>query len=133
MKTVIILRGLPGSGKSTVAKFFEPCTVISMDKFWTRGGRDYKFDYAQLEEAIKWTHQRFMTRLTDEEIPAETIVVDNVSYGRAHYQFFLSEAKARGHVVHVVHIERPLDELNNVHRVPDEQIARMAAKWEPHK
>jgi len=131
MKTVVILRGLPGSGKSSVSRLFDHHKYVSMDEFWTKDGEPYKFDYARLAEAIQWTHDRFIAALA---APRDgLIVVDNVGYLKEHFKFFIEAAKARGAVVHIVHIERPLDELTSHHDVPSEKILEMAAKWEPIK
>lgn len=133
MKTVVILRGLPGCGKSTVMGLLYPCAIVSMDLFWTRGGKRYKFDYTKLEEAIQWTHQQFLDYLDSADIYHPKIVVDNVSYAWDHYKFFYEEAKKRGCMVHVIHVERRMDELQSSHGVSPEKIAQMASKWEPHR
>jgi tRNA uridine 5-carbamoylmethylation protein Kti12 len=128
-KSVIILRGLPGSGKTTFLNFLVAYTHISMDKFWTKDGEEYKFDYHKLSEAIQWTQDQFLKALDAEStLP---IVVDNVSYAYEHYRFFVEEAKKRNIPVHIVHIERPLQECRNSHGVPADKVEQMAEKWEP--
>jgi hypothetical protein len=131
MKTVIILRGLPGSGKSTFMGLLHPCSIVSMDLFWTRGGQAYNFDYNKLSEAIKWTQDKFIWYLNDPG--TSRIVIDNISYAWDHYKFFYEKAKEAGCMVHVVHIERRMDELDSKHGVPKEAIERQAANWEPHR
>lgn len=144
--TVIILRGLPGSGKSSVARFLEPCGYVSMDLFWTNDGEPYRFDYDRMEEAIEWTRRVFVDHL-DAKFPLsetaigmpvnsprfDTVVVDNVNYARRHYQFFLDEAAKRGCRVHILHVERALGDLSNTHGVSHEHVAKQADKWEKHR
>lgn len=131
MKTVIILRGLPGSGKSTVSEFFKRHYYVSMDLFWNKDGGDYKFDYDRLQEAIEWTHNRFLQALYDDHPAApRLIVVDNVNYALEHFQFFVDAAKAAKAQIHYVHVERRLDDLENHHGVPEEKVFEMAEKWE---
>ena len=130
MKTVVILRGLPGSGKSTIAALFQPCALVSMDLYWTFDGKEYKFDYTKLKEAVQWTHDQFVHYLDSQDLAHQRIVVDNVSYKKEHFQFFLDEAKKRDCLIHVVHIERPLDELQSKHGVPFDTITRQAEQWE---
>jgi len=125
MRTVIILRGLPGSGKSSIVKYFEPCGYVSMDLFW---GEQYKFDRTRLREAVEWTHNRFISML--DEFTHETIVVDNVSYKKEHFAFYLDEAKKRDCRVHVLHVERPLNELSNIHGVTFDTVSRHVEQWE---
>lgn len=129
MKTVVIMRGLPGSGKSSVADLMKPHRTISMDHFWTKDGEPYHFNYSKLAEAINWTHKQFVEALEAED-GAELIVVDNVNYAKDHFQFFVDEAKKHGARVHFVHVERPLDELASSHGVPEEKVLQMAESWE---
>jgi adenylate kinase family enzyme len=52
MKNLILLRGLPGSGKSTFAK--QICNQhIEADMFFIQDG-EYKFDASKLKEAHAW-------------------------------------------------------------------------------
>lgn len=127
---VIILRGLPGSGKTFFSNLIRASYVISMDHFWTKDGQPYKFDYGRLGEAIQWTHDQFMEILHNEDAELEHIIVDNVSYAKEHFQFFVDEAKKAEACVHIVHIERPLNELDSKHGVPEDKILQMAEKWE---
>lgn len=127
-RTVIILRGLPGSGKTSIVKYFEPCGYVSMDLFW---GEDYAFDHTKLREAVEWTHKKFTALLDSFE--HQTIVVDNVSYKKEHFAFYLDEAKKRDCRVHVLHLERPLNELSSVHGVPFDTILRQAESWELYR
>lgn len=130
-KSVIIVRGLPGAGKTTFLEFLLPYVHISMDKFWTKDGEEYAFSYDRLNEAIGWTHDQFRQALEDEgNMP---VVVDNVSYLYEHYKFFKEYAESQGHPVHVIHIERPLPECidHNTHNVAKDKILNMARRWEP--
>jgi adenylate kinase family enzyme len=130
-KSVIILRGLPGSGKTTFLGLLLPYIHISMDLFWTKDGQPYAFDYSKLQEAIGWTHDQFRQALDAEG--NITVVVDNVSYAHDHYRFFKEYAEEQGHTVHVVHIERPIPECidSTTHNVPREKILQMAKNWQP--
>lgn len=133
-KTVIILRGLPGSGKSSFSDLLDPHHLVSMDLFWTKDGSAYNFDYGRLKEAIEWTHQQFIDAILDRSPESSPlIVVDNVSYAKMHYEFFYETAMKHGCRVHVVHVERPITEciLSTKHDVPPDKIRAMAAKWEP--
>lgn len=133
-KTVIILRGLPGSGKSSVCDLLDPHHLVSMDLFWTKDGSAYNFDYGKLKEAIDWTHQQFIGALeADYPEASPLVVVDNVSYMKMHYEFFFEEARKRGCRVHVLHVERPLEEciVSTKHSVPADKIRQMHSKWEP--
>ncbi len=128
MKRLIIMRGLPGSGKTTVADLFGPHHHISMDMYWTKDGQPYEFDYSKLSQAISWVQSRFLEALHEPMI--DLVVIDNVNYARQHFQFFVDTAEERGIPVHYVHVERELDDLVNSHGVPEDKVFQMAEKWE---
>lgn len=131
MKTVIIIRGLPGSGKSTFAKLLcqGDAIKISMDDFWTRDGQPYSFDQSKIPEAIAWTHQQFQ-RAMDNDI--DLIIVDNTHTREFEYRWFKYEAEAMGYVIHLVEVQRDLFECfgANRHNVPFEKIVEMAERFE---
>ena len=55
MKKLILLRGLPGSGKSTFAKSIsnESTGHIESDMFFVKDG-EYKFDGSKIKDAHNW-------------------------------------------------------------------------------
>jgi predicted kinase len=69
---VWLVRGIPGSGKSTmIEKKFGPSSresvVLSTDDYWYAGGH-YLWDNWHLEDAHDWTHRRFM-QLLERQVP----------------------------------------------------------------
>ena len=60
--TMIILRGLPGSGKSTIARELETtfpgAVTCSADQFFLSESGEYNFDASLLGEAHKWCQAR---------------------------------------------------------------------------
>ena len=73
MKTLILLRGLPGAGKSTVAKLFGDVSHYEADMYFMVNG-EYKFDVTKLKDAHAWCQDMVkMDMLKD--VP--TIVVSN--------------------------------------------------------
>ena len=76
IKTLILLRGVSGSGKSRLAKQFAPSEqIFSGDEFF-QYGEDYKFDKSKLPEAHKWNQMRVQHAL---ERGISPIVVDNTN------------------------------------------------------
>ncbi|KKW29909.1 MAG: hypothetical protein UY72_C0029G0002 [Candidatus Uhrbacteria bacterium GW2011_GWD2_52_7] len=76
MHSVIIMRGITGSGKSTfVAKNFPGATVVSADHFFEQAG-GYAFDGTRLEDAHRACFKAFMDAIMRGD---ETIVVDNTN------------------------------------------------------
>jgi len=130
-KIVLILRGLPGSGKSLFLSLLAAYVHISMDEFWTKDGAEYKFDYTRLREGIDWTHKQFIEALEvkDSNLP---IVVNNVSYLEEHYAFFRDEALLRGHTVLIHTVERPIEDCieHGIHGVPADKVFQMLGAWQ---
>ena len=52
MKTLYIVRGLPGSGKSTFAHTLD-CPVFEADMFFVNSEGVYNFDFTRIKDAIK--------------------------------------------------------------------------------
>ena len=50
MNTLVLLRGLPGSGKSTAAKLFNKAPHFEADMYFMKNG-NYKFDFNGLKDA----------------------------------------------------------------------------------
>jgi predicted kinase len=128
----IILRGLPGSGKSTIAELLacEDDVVISMDNYWTRNGQAYKFDFNRIKEASQWTKEQFLSALRDKR---ELIVVDNTHTRIWEMAFFAQQAKRAGYQVHILHIERDIFDCfkDGKHSLRWDKMVEMADRWEP--
>ena len=60
MKILYLLRGLPGSGKSSVAKSLMNAQTghVEADMFFMDNKGNYNFDVSKLEEAHKWCQKQ---------------------------------------------------------------------------
>jgi NEDD4-binding protein 2 len=128
-KTVIIMRGLPGSGKSTKAKSYGG-TVVSADDFFVQEG-EYRFDRSKIAAAHSATQAKFVEALERGDSP---IVVDNTNTQRWEMNFYKNKARDYGYdvVIDPVTPDLPLEELakRNIHGVPLETLQRMQKRWE---
>ena len=63
MRRLFILRGVQGSGKSTIADDLVICyphsRVVSTDNFWMTTDGEYVFDPRKLKEAHAWCFRDF--------------------------------------------------------------------------
>lgn len=125
MPNCIIIRGLPGSGKSTLSELFRhnSCVVSADSYFYEKG--EYKFDAKKLWSAHSECFQTFIECCGR----GHNVVVDNTNTTKKEYQRYVDYAKEHGYKVIILTVETDLtdDELakRNIHGVPVETIKRM--------
>ena len=74
---VLVLQGLPGSGKTTWwQEYFRSAAVLSADSFHYVNGV-YKFDKKNQSAAHTWCMTEFVKALQNPEMNGKTIIVDN--------------------------------------------------------
>lgn len=144
---IIVMTGLPGSGKSTAAKRlldehlktpYTQAAIVSADDFFTADDGTYEY----ILEARGVAHQICFRRF--EEYCArfrqqDLIVVDNTNLTNLERANYIETAAGHGHTGKVVHVRCPLeiciarrDSNNplNIHPVPPEVIQDMAARFQ---
>ena len=146
IKLAIIMRGLPGSGKSywveqfinaqqtDIANNIRQLGYFSTDKLFYIDGQ-YRFNVNRLSEY----HQRNLTAFIHALSRGEPVVIcDNTNLARWEFIAYEAAAKALGYQVREVLIGDPLDKAHqqlcaqrNQHGVSLPQIQSMAAKFEP--
>jgi predicted kinase len=128
MRNVVIMRGLPGSGKSTVAKKLaaqvEGAVIVSADDFFMVGGQ-YQFDVTKLGAAHGACQAAFKTALIHNK---ELVIVDNTNTTPREIQTYMKMAQNFGYeaVIMVVPCDVDTSAARNTHGVPREAIERMA-------
>lgn len=135
MKLVIIMRGLPGSGKSTLVKAYQRLTtsheVCSADDYFM-GPDGYQFDARKLSAAHTWCSAKFWRAL---QRGTELVIVDNTNTQHWEFTPYKLDATDAGYDVRVVDVydgglsDRELAERNQ-HGVAEGQIAAMRARWQ---
>lgn len=129
MRTVTIMRGLPGSGKSHIARLIanehEPATICSADHFFEKSGI-YKFDPKMIGKAHAECKDDFEAALQRKD---EAVIVDNTNTQKWEYEWYVQRAEKHGYIVSIIRVDTSLsdEELakRNTHAVPAETIRRM--------
>lgn len=133
---VIIMRGLPGSGKSTYAKKYQlnyPKVIIhSADTYHTVSGK-YVFNPENIPFAHNNCLQNFLYSLQDKDI--ETIIVDNTNTTAWEIAPYYRLAEVYGCDVKILRIECSFETsiARNIHNVPHSKIWGMYQNMQTEK
>lgn len=127
-KTVIILRAVPGSGKSTFADYLKyiykgitnPIICCADDYFMVDG--EYKFDFAKLGAAHTMCFNKFVNAIESEF--CQLIIVANTSTRESDVNRYRNVAIANDCMVFVITLENWHNGMD-VHNVPEEAKENM--------
>lgn len=126
---LIIIRGLPGSGKSTKAKEIVEKTDHSAhceaDMFHMIGG-EYCFNINNIKDAHKWCQASTAYWLNR----GYTTVVSNTFTTIAEMEPYFEMAKHYGAYIEVIEMK---EDYGNIHSVPEDVLQKMADCWEEYK
>jgi predicted kinase len=128
-KQVIIMRGLPGSGKSTKARSHGG-VIVSADDFFMQGD-EYVYDRSKIGEAHDESKRKFLEAIKAGE---PLVVVDNTNTQPWEYADYERWAGEHGYEVTIDEVKTDLtpEELaqRTVHGVPAEIIQKMKDRME---
>ena len=132
-KKLYIVRGLPGSGKSTFALDLvgSDFLVCEADKYFMVDG-EYKFDGSKLKEAHESCRNLVETYMKDSLVNDQfyrEIAVSNTFTQEWEMQAYIDLAKQYGYMVFTVIVENRHGGVNQ-HDVPDEALTRMRDRFE---
>lgn len=128
-KTLLALRGIPGSGKTTLAKTLSlsnGAPIFSIDAYFENEVGEYTFDYKNNHLAYKDCESKTKEALKE---GISFVIVDNtftLDWELAPYERL---AKEFGYLFFVVTVENRHGG-KNVHQIPEEQIEKMKAKYQ---
>jgi tRNA uridine 5-carbamoylmethylation protein Kti12 len=125
MKAVLIMRGLPGSGKSTVArelaKAVPDSLIVSADDFFMGGPIDVK----ALGHAHAFCQKKFAEALRN---GTELVIVDNTNTTKGEIRPYAEKALEFGYELNVMEVPCDVETsvARNVHNAPRATIEKMA-------
>ena len=137
--TVIIMRGLPGSGKSCLSSNCQESasdpsqvTVISADLFFTDGS-DYQFNPVTAFKAHQLCIVRFLEAICAKK---KLVIIDNTNSQQWEYIIYTYLCEVLSIQCHIVEIPCPSQSMaerfryRNQHKIQAPAIARMLQRWE---
>lgn len=134
-KELYLCRGLPGSGKSFVAKEIQQKLdgiIFSTDNFWIRPSGQYDWNYKLIKEAHDWNKRMFDLELGR----AYIIIVDNTNLSWKEMEYYILKAYHKDYNIILLESSQawkfdPLEcSQKTVHKVPLETIEKMLQRWE---
>jgi predicted kinase len=132
-KTLILLRGLPGSGKSTFAKFiWNDHAICEADKFFYDKEGNYNFDASKLKQAHEWCRNEVETRMKDNGVNPQyypEIVVSNTFTQEWEMDEYFKLAEKYGYMVFTIIVENRHGG-KNTHGVPDDKLEQMKKRFQ---
>ena len=124
-KILYIVRGIPGSGKSTFAKTLGG-QHYEADMYFIDENGDYNFDVTKIKDAHQWC-QSFVK--TDMILEYPKIVVSNTSTQEWEMKPYFDLAKEFGYTVFTIIVENRHGGKNQ-HDVPEDKIEQMINRFE---
>ena len=132
-KILTLVRGLPGSGKSTFANTItNEFSVCEADKFFYDKEGNYNYDGTKITQAHKWCREQVEIRMKDNGVNPQFyphIVVSNTFTQEWEMKFYQIIAKKYGYKVYTIIVENRHGGKNE-HGVPDEKIEQMKNRFE---
>ena len=123
-KTVIIMRGHSGSGKSTwISNNVPDALVCSADFYFSRSG-EYKFNPKLLGVAHQHCKLEFARSLMAD---SPLVVVDNTNTTLKEMKYYVETARRYGYMLMFIRLDTPVDVAagRNLHGVPRDAVQRM--------
>jgi len=129
---LILLRGVPGSGKTTLANVIlqqpnnNPQEILSADDFFEDENGEYNFDPTKLKEAHNYCQFRCSERMRQQK---SRIVVANTFTQEWEMNEYFKMAERYNYRVHTIIVENRHGN-ENIHGVPNDKLQQMKNRFE---
>jgi predicted kinase len=122
----MLIRGLPGSGKSTVAKLFDKALHFEADMYFLDADGNYHFDASKIKNAHNWCRHSVMDAMKEGH---PIVVVSNTFTQEWEMEVYYLLAEELGYRVISMIVENR-HEGKNIHGCPDDKIEQMKTRFE---
>ena len=124
-KVLYIVRGIPGSGKSTFAKTLGG-QHYEADMFFINENGEYNFDVTKIKDAHKWCQSFVETNMV---LEYPKIVVSNTFTQEWEMEPYFKLAKEYGYKTFSIAVENRHGGTNE-HGVPEDKLEQMRNRFE---
>ena len=122
----MLIRGLPGSGKSTAAKLFDKALHFEADMYFLDADGNYHFDASKIKNAHNWCRHSVMDAMKEGH---PIVVVSNTFTQEWEMEVYYLLAEELGYRVTSMIVENR-HEGKNIHGCPDDKIEQMKTRFE---
>ena len=128
-KILYIVRGIPGSGKTTFAKTISPI-VVEADQYFTDDKGNYIFDGAKIKLAHEYCRSQTEAWMIteDDQINTSKVAVSNTFTQEWEMEPYFELAKKYGYTVFTIVVEN-VHGGKNIHNVPEDKIKQMKERF----
>lgn len=122
MAKLTILRGLPGSGKSTYAQRFPSTLLLEADMYFMRDGV-YRYEGRRIKDAHTWCQSMCRLSLANNV----DVMVANTFTTMKEIRPYLDMTWDKLEVIKLV------GQFENVHGVPQDVLTKMKQRWQDYE